>query len=543
VQSTLGDFASKIHAQKYALKDSSGKPIESWPDTASRVASNVLGAIGYGPRSDEVREIERLITARKFLPGGRYLYAAGRDLHQVNNCLLLRCEDSREGWAALLWQATMALMTGAGIGVDYSHVRPRGSSVHRTGGHASGPLSPMRIINELGRDVMQGGSRRSAIWAGLNWRHPDIMDFITVKDWDDKLRALKERDWTLPMEMELTNISVILDDDFFAAIESPAHPDHEHASRVYSAALSRMLKTGEPGFSVDTGENAGETLRNACTEVTSADDSDICNLGSINLGRIESRQELKSTIELATLFLLAGTVYSDVPYVKVDDVRTKNRRLGLGLMGVHDWLLQRGLPYGPNGGLGLLLEEYARCGVIADSWADALSLSRPVKTRAIAPNGTIGIIAETTTGIEPIFCTAYERTYLVGREWRTETVVDPVAESLVRRGVDPDDVEDAYSLSADVKRRLGMQAWVQQYVDHGISSTVNLPAPITDPAEVATFGETLLNFLPYLRGVTAYPNGARAGQPIKAVPLVEALRGPLVIDVNEETCVGGICGV
>jgi ribonucleoside-diphosphate reductase alpha chain len=486
----------------------------------------------------------QLIADRKFLPGGRYLYAAGRDMHQVNNCLLLHVEDSREGWANLHWQATMALMTGAGIGVDYSSIRPRGAVVHRTGGVASGPLSPMRIINEVGRDVMQGGSRRSAIWAGLNWHHPDAMDFIQVKDWREDLRAIKAKDWTLPMEMELTNISIQLDDAFFTAIGDPAHGDHEHASRVYRAALGRMLKTGEPGFSIDTKENGEETLRNACTEVTSGDDSDVCNLGSINLGRIESRQELKHVVELATLFLIAGTVYSHVPYAKVAEVREKNRRLGLGVMGLHEWLLQRDLPYGPDPALALLLEEYARSTAVAAKQADALSLSRPVKTRAIAPNGTIGIIAETTTGIEPIFCTAYERTYLVGSSWQTDTVLDPVAVRLVQKGVNPDHIEDAYSLSEDVDRRLRMQEWVQQYVDHGISSTINLPAPITDEDEVEVFGARLMKYLPNLRGMTVYPNGARAGQPITAIPLANALhKRDSILDVDEETCVGGVCGI
>ena len=534
----LGEFAAGIHRRKYAFDRS-----EDWPGTARRVAENVMGAVGYAPSSEVVLEVEAMIRRRKFIPGGRYLYAAGRDYHQVNNCLLLRCEDSREGWAGTFWHASMALMTGAGIGVNYSDVRPRGSIIGRTGGFASGPLSPMTIVNEIGRDVMQGGSRRSAIWAGLNWRHSDIFDFIRIKDWSPELRSLKETDPTFPAPMELTNVSVALDDDFFEAYRSPQHPLHSRAHDVYWKTLKRMVKTGEPGFSIDTGVDRDETLRNACTEVTSADDSDVCNLGSINLGRISSKEELRYIVDLASLFLVAGTVYSDVPYKRVKRIREKNRRLGLGLMGVHEWLLQRGKSYGPDEELGEWLEVYAESTEAAAGWAYHLSLSRPVKTRAVAPNGTIGIIGETTTGVEPVFAVAYRRRYLANERWQTDYVIDPVAQRLIDQGIDPDSIEDAYSLSKDVSVRLGMQTFLQSYVDHGISSTINLPAPIEDPEEVHDFGNVLMGSLPHLRGVTVYPNGARGGQPIVAVPYAEAVAAKASVEGNEETCLGGICSI
>lgn len=531
----LGGFAAEIHQRKYAFDRN-----EDWAGTAERVGTTVMAAIGLRPEDEEVREVVEAIRTRKFIPGGRYLYAAGRDFHQVNNCLLLRCDDSREGWAGTFWQSGMALMTGAGIGVDYSNVRGRGAPIARTGGYASGPLSPMRIVNELGRDIMQGGSRRSAIWAGLNWSHPDILDFIRVKDWSSEVRALKEKDPTFPAEMELTNISVALDDAFFAAYAA----GNEHAHKVYWSTVRRMVKTGEPGFSIDTGANAGETLRNACTEVTSADDSDVCNLGSINLGRIDSLAELQSVTDVAVLFLLAGTVYSHVPYEKVAVVREQNRRLGLGLMGVHEWLLQRDLPYGPDPELQTWMATWQNASdTAASSWAFEYGLSQPVKNRAIAPNGTIGIIGETTTSIEPIFCVAYQRRYLANERWRTDYIVDPVAARLIEQGVDPDSIEDAYSLAEDVERRLGMQRFLQQYVDHGISSTINLPAPITDPDKVLSFGNTLMTYLPQLRGVTVYPNGARAGQPIIPASYEEALKRGAFVEGNEDTCLGGICSI
>lgn len=541
----MSPFARAIYEQKYAFKDEHGHIIETWPDTAKRVAQNVLGALDYDIDSDEVRIITGLIRERKFLPGGRYLYASGRSLHQTQNCLLLRAEDSREGWSDLLHKSSMALMTGAGIGIDYSSVRPAGSVIKRTGGFASGPISLMQMVNECGRHIMQGGSRRSAIWAGLRWDHADVMDFIRSKDWSPEIRALKEKDFNFPGPLDMTNISVILDDEFFVAYDNARHPQHQLAHTVYMAVNKRMLKTAEPGFSIDVGENEGESLRNACTEVTSADDSDICNLGSLNMARFDDREEFAEAVYYSTLFLLAGTVYSHVPYDQVDVTRTKNRRLGLGVMGIHEWLLKRGQPYAPNDELGTWLDEYARSTEYAWAWADKHMLSRPVKTRAIAPTGTIGIIAETTTGIEPIFCVAYKRRYLVNRDWKYQYVIDPTAKRLIENnGVDPESIEDAYSLAFDVEKRVAFQAWVQQWVDHGISSTVNMPYVVTDEQEVRDFAQMLYRYLPQLRGVTCYPDGARGGQPLSAVSYdTAAAQEGVVFEESEERCVGGACGI
>jgi ribonucleoside-diphosphate reductase alpha chain len=539
-------FARGIYEAKYALKDENGNLIEDWPDTALRVTENVMGSLGYKKGDIEFNKILSYISEMKFIPGGRYLYASGREFHQTQNCLLMKAEDSREGWSEILGNASMALMTGAGIGIDYSDVRPSGSIIKKTGGTSSGPVSLMEMVNECGRHIMQGGSRRSAIWAGLNWKHNDIFDFIDSKNWSEQVRKIKETDFNFPARLDMTNISVILDDEFFDAFDSDKHPLHNRATEVYHQTVKRMLKTAEPGFSIDTGDNAGESLRNACTEVTSSDDSDVCNLGSINMSKIKSIDEFQEVVRLSTLFLLAGTVYSQLPYEKVYEVRAKNRRLGLGLMGIHEWLLKNGYSYGENQELEDWLIEYAQSGDYANKWADKHGLSHPIKTRAIAPTGTIGIIAETTTGIEPMFCAAYKRRYLSdGTNWKYEYVVDPTAKRLVEEnGVDPDLIEDAYSLAYNVEKRVQFQAFVQQFVDHGISSTINLPYPITHEEEVEDFKEMLYPYLPKLRGVTCYPNGARGGQPLEPVPFDTAVNHEGVVYENEEeTCVGGVCGV
>lgn len=532
----MSAFADTIFRHKYSMD---GK--EEWEDTSLRVAREVVGP--YFPSL--VGDVARLIAQRKLMPGGRYLYATGRPFHQVNNCLLMTVDDSREGWASLMHRITSALMTGAGIGVVYSQLREEGALVRGMGGTSTGPLALAQMVNEAGRHIMQGGSRRAAIWGGLHWSHPDVLRWCDMKNWSDMVKIMKEQDFNHPAPLDGTNISVILDDAFFAAYSNSEHAGHAQAHEVYWTVVNSMLKTGEPGFSIDVGANAGEHLRNACTEVTSADDNDICNLGSVNLARIEDTQEMSYAVEMGTVLLLCGSLYSKVPFDEVAVVREKNRRLGLGLMGIADWLATRDKKYGPDWELESYLEIYSQSTDIAASYADRLSISRPVKTRAIAPTGTIGILAETTTGIEPMYCAAYKRRYLKARTWHYQYVIDATAQRLADAGVDPDGVEDAYDLAQDPGRRLGFQQWVQGYVDHGISSTLNLPAHEEQDFSPQEFGETLLTHLPGLRGVTAYPDGARGGQPLNRVTYKEAI-GQVGVEYeeagNSHACASGVCG-
>lgn len=548
VVKTMSPFAKTIMEQKYSHAKADGTK-ETWEEIAYRVTKHVMRAVGVSMTQTLAKETYQMIAERKFIPGGRYLYASGRPFHQVQNCLLLRAEDSREGWSDLLHKASMALMTGAGIGIVYSDIRAEGKPIRKTGGMATGPIALMQMVNEVGRGIMQGGSRRSAIWAGLHWNHPDVLRFISIKNWSPEVRAMKEKDYNSPAPLDGTNISVILDDDFFKAFNDEKHPQHNHASSVYWNCTRQMLKTAEPGFSVDIGKNNGENLRNACCEITSRDDSDICNLGSINMAEINTLEEMKKTVQLATAFLLAGTVYSDVPYAKVDQTRSKNRRLGLGLMGVHEWLLKRGKQYGPDDELATFMEAYKESGKIADSYADQWELSRPVATRAVAPTGTIGIVAETTTGIEPIFCVAFKRRYLKGAAVHYQYVIDPTAKRLIESGINPEVIEDAYSLANDVERRVKFQAWLQQYVDHAISSTINLPSwgsELNNDSTVQKFGTMLMKYLPQMRGVTCYPDGARGGQPLTAVKYSTAIKhiGEIFIEQTDvcDITKGGSCG-
>jgi len=310
------------------------------------------------------------------------------------NCYLLRAEeDTREEWSNVTWRAMSCLMTGGGIGIDYSRLRPSGAALHRTGGIASGPIPLMSSINEIGRNVMQGGSRRSALYASLNWRHEDIGDFLKTKNWGERIRLEKESDFNFPAPLDMTNISVNYDSSWLKETQN-RQATRSNLDPTFLENCYQAMRTGEPGFSFNFGKHENETLRNACTEVTSEDDSDVCNLGSINIGNIDSLSTFKDVVDLATKFLVCGTIRAELPYEKVYKVREKNRRLGLGLMGIHEWLLQRGSKYEVTPELHEWLKVYRdeseRSG---NEHCDRLFISRPVAFRAIAPTGSIGILA------------------------------------------------------------------------------------------------------------------------------------------------------
>jgi len=309
---------------------------------------------------------------------------------------------------------------------------------------------------------------------------------------------------------------------------------------------------GEPGFSFNFGNKQNETLRNACTEVTSEDDSDVCNLGSINMANISSLEDFKSVVALASKFLVCGTMRADLPYAKVYKVREKNRRLGLGLMGIHEWLLKRNYGYEVTAELHKWLAAWKSDGEqAANEHCDRFHLSHPKGYRAIAPTGSIGILAGTTTGIEPLFAVAYKRRFLTeGTKWKYQFVVDGTAQTLITEyGVDPTKIESALDLSTQYEKRIKFQADVQDYVDMSISSTINLPAWGSDgnnEGQVQQFTDTLAKYAQRLRGFTCYPDGSRGGQPLTPVPYAEAIAN--VGTTFEETDIcdisgkGGTCG-
>ena len=510
--------------------------------------------------ADEKEELIDHISNLRFIPGGRYLYYAGRDKKFFNNCYLLKAEeDTREDWAKLSWEAESCLMTGGGIGADYSIYRQEGQILKGTGGISSGPIPKMQMINEIGRHVMQGGSRRSAIYASLNWKHPDVDQFLVSKNWHDMpvgntgqtIFDVKQDDFNFPAPLDMTNISVNYDTEWLLNYWETGEVGDVFKTNVYQA-----LRTAEPGFSFNFFERENETLRNACTEVTSEDDSDVCNLGSLNFARIDDLNQLRDVVSLATKFLLCGTLRAQLPYDKVYEVREKNRRLGLGLMGLHEWLIQRGGRYETTPELHRWLKVYeAESDKTARDFADKLTISRPVAVRAVAPTGTIGILGGTSTGIEPIFAVAYKRRYLKNRRWHFQHVVDSAAQEMIELyDIKPEKIESALDLAEDYERRLNFQANVQEYVDMAISSTINLPAWDTEKNNedgVEKFTQTLAKYAHRLRGFTCFPDGCRGGQPLTPISYEEAIEklgeefedNIQTHDICDISGSSGICGV
>lgn len=536
------EFRSQLGENVFRFKYAQG-PADTWAQVADRIVEDVCGS-RWGTlqplmSKDDREQLAEYIRKFKFVPGGRYIYYAGRPNHYFNNCYLLRAEeDTREEWAAMAQRATSCLMTGGGIGGDYSILRGKGKPIRRTGGVSSGPISLMSMMNEIGRNVMQGGSRRSAIYASLNWQHDDIYDFLVAKNWDQFIKDKKAEDFNFPAPLDMTNISVNYDDDW---LKNPLND-------VFLANCRQAMETGEPGFSFNFGEKSNETLRNACTEVTSEDDSDVCNLGSINIGNIENVEEFRDVVQLSSKFLVCGTLRADLPYDKVYQVREKNRRLGLGLMGIHEWLLKRGSDYEVTPELHKWLGVYEQeSEKSANEHCDRFYISRPKAYRAIAPTGTIGILAGTTTGIEPLFAVAYKRRYLKeGTRWHYEYCVDATAEMLIRDGIDPEKIQTAYGLSNEYERRIKFQADVQDYVDMSISSTINLPAWGTagnNESQVDRFAKVLADYAPRLRGFTCYPDGSRGGQPITEVDYTEAIKHKGIVYEENNMCKDGVCGI
>ena len=546
-------FSEDIFKHKYAHEG-----CMTWYDLAKTLVDDVCGDL---LTKDEVGTLTEMVRELKFIPGGRYLYYAGRPNKFFNNCYLLKAEeDSREDWADLSWKSESCLMTGGGIGVDYSIYRPEGSGLSKTGGLSSGPIPKMQMINEIGRRVMQGGSRRSAIYASLNWQHRDIGAFLASKNWYDmgvgktgfSIGQVKEQDFNFAAPLDMTNISVNYDTEWLLNYWKTGD-----AGDTFKQNVKQALSTAEPGFSFNFFDKEDETLRNACTEVTSADDSDVCNLGSINMGRISGLKEFSQTVELATKFLICGTMKAKLPYEKVYQTREKNRRLGLGLMGMHEWLIQKGQKYEVSEELHHWLSVYK--GVsdkTSRQTADQFSISRPVANRAIAPTGSIGILAGTSTGVEPIFAVAYKRRYLKGgNKWHYQYVVDSAAQEIIDLyGVKPDNIESALDLASDYKRRMKFQADVQDYVDMSISSTINLPewgSKLNNEDTVDDFANTLASYAHRLRGFTVYPDGCRGGQPLSSVSYSEAVdklgeefeEGLETHDICDITGHGGSCGV
>jgi ribonucleoside-diphosphate reductase alpha chain len=505
---------------------------ETAEDMCWRVASAIASAEAtWGKTQQQIHEVAcqfyELMVDGAFLPNSPTLMNAGKDNGlQYSACFVLPVGDSMDEIFEAVKRAAIIHKSGGGTGFAFSRLRPKDTTVQSTGGKASGPVSFLRVFNGATEAVKQGGTRRGANMGILKVDHPDILEFIHCK---------------LDGGIANFNISVSMTEPFMQALAVDGEYDlvdphtHEVAGRLVARAVfDRIVKaawqTGDPGLVFIDRVNSGpanpvrdlETIEatNPCGEQPLAP-NDACNLGSINLdkfGRPEDPKApivwdaLEQVVRLSVRFLDDVIQVNPYPLPEIMDQVHRNRRIGLGIMGWADLLIQLGIPYDSQAALDLAAkvmefittigrDESARLAEERGpfpNWAKSIYRDgRPLRNSTvttIAPTGTISIIAGCSSGIEPLFAVAYS--HIVGE--RHLTFVNPHFEIVARkRGFHSDELmekvaehgtlHDIPEVPEDVRRvfvtaheiapewHVRMQAAFQKYTDNGVSKTINLP--------------------------------------------------------------------
>jgi ribonucleotide reductase alpha subunit len=289
----------------------------------------------------------------------------------------------------------------------------------------------------------------------------------------------------------------------------------------------------------------GGLLVSNCSEFRSETNGDSCNLGTVFLNKIRDKDHMAEVTKHAVKFLVRGALYTNRPTEAARQAARANNRIGLGLGGVGHWLLSRGKSYDVDSELKGLLEVYAEVSEReAKKYAIKLGLNPPKNFRAIAPNGTISILAGATGGIEPLFCKAYVRRWMVGEDWKSKVVIDPLVKEFMSKGIPTKDIYDAYDIS--FSQKLKFLGDIQEFVDMGISSTHNMGARGTEFNNFSLdqeYADELAKYMDKLSGFTVYPDGAIDGQPLTRLSLEEALASEHEEYAEENTCKGGVCGI
>jgi ribonucleoside-diphosphate reductase alpha chain len=521
-------IAEQIWDMKYRLKEADGTPIDgSVQDTWRRIA-RALAAVEADPAAWEPR-FQAALEGFRFLPAGRIVAGAGTDRSvTLFNCFVMgTIPDSLDGIFQALKEAALTMQQGGGIGYDFSTIRPRGAAVTGVAADASGPLSFMDVWDAMCRTIMSAGSRRGAMMATLRCDHPDIEAFIEAKH--------------DPARLRMFNLSVLVTDPFMAAVKADGPWDLVFGGRVYRTVQARDLwarimrstyDTAEPGVIFIDRINALNNLNYAETIAATNPCGEqplppygACLLGSVNLAALVSGAfTAGAALDLAAL---AGHVRTAVRMMDntIDASRfplpqqaaeaAAKRRIGLGVTGLADALAMCGLRYGSEAAARatgdwmrtIAREAYlASAAIAAEKGAFPLFdkdkyLAAPNVTRlgedvisaiaahglrnalltSVAPTGTISLYAgNVSSGIEPIFATAYTRKVLQpDGSRREEEVVDfAVAEWRRLHGDAP--LPEAFVTAQDLAPldHVRMQAAAQEWVDSSISKTINCPADI-----------------------------------------------------------------
>jgi ribonucleoside-diphosphate reductase alpha chain len=564
--SRLTPQAIKILEKRYLKKDTSGNVIESPVEMFWRVAQNVAEAERlYKSRTspEELSEVFfGMMASLDFLPNSPCLMNAGRELQQLAACFVLPVDDSLDSIFETVKQTALIHQSGGGTGFSFSHLRPKDDPVHSTGGIASGPVSFMRVFNMATEVIKQGGTRRGANMGVLKIDHPDIMEFINIKQ--------------NPNEMTNFNLSVGITKAFMEALEkegeySLINPREKKevrrlkAREVLDAMVTAAWESGDPGILfLDRINEANPTPElgeiestNPCGEVPLLP-YEPCVLGAINLSQMVKErngkrevdfEKMRGIIKYAVLFLDNVIDMNQYPLPKIAQMAKGNRKIGLGVMGLAHFFIRLGIPYNSQKALevakGLMsfIQHQAReysielaeeRGVFANYKGSIYDRPGGVKLRnatltTIAPTGTLSLIANCSSGIEPLFAIQYNRRALEDMEFQ---ITDPLfvelgeKEGFMSRGLIQSLAEGA-SLGdlPDVPRRIKelfvttfeisplwhikIQAAFQEYTDNAVSKTINFPRDATREDVKEAF---LTAYRERCKGITIYRSGSRSGQ-------------------------------
>lgn len=558
----LGVNALKVLQNRYLAKDEKGNVVETPKQMFRRVAKAVAKTdVLYDEGADLEKTEEtffQVMVDRLFLPNSPTLMNAGTRLGQLSACFVLPVEDSIEGIFTSLKYMAMIHQSGGGTGFSFSKLRPAGDIVGSTKGIASGPVSFMTIYDAATNVIKQGGRRRGANMGILDVNHPDILRFIEAKHKEGILTNF--------------NISVAVSNDFMQAVEddttyelvNPRNSEVEktvEARHIFNLLVANAWRTGDPGMIfIDEINRYNPTPQigrimstNPCGEQPLLP-YESCNLGSVNLAKMVKGnnvdwEKLGYVVRVAVHFLDNVIDVNKYPIPEIGKLTLANRKIGLGVMGFADMLILLGIPYDSEQGLELAEKvmkfvhetalqksvEIAKKRGAFPNFKGSIWEKRGYKTirnatvTTIAPTGTISIIADCSSGIEPIFAVAFVRNVMEGTQLLE---VQPTFESVAReRGFYskdlmlqvaktgsiqdlakvPDDVRQAFVTSLDIKPEwhVRMQAVFQRHVDNAVSKTVNLPhdATVEDVKQVY-----LLAYKLKCKGITVYRYGSKSEQ-------------------------------
>jgi ribonucleoside-diphosphate reductase alpha chain len=527
----LSDNAVKVLQRRYLRKDRSGNLAETPDELFHRVAKAIASAELFWGNQEDVQKWEQefyqLMSHLLFLPNSPTLMNAGTSLNQLSACFVLPVEDNMDGIFTTLKQAALIQQSGGGTGSNFSHLRPKDDIVTATGGTASGPVSFIKIFDAATEHIKQGGKRRGANMGILNVDHPDIEEFITSKTTEGFLQNF--------------NISVGITDDFMKTLEQNGnwhliHPNSKQivktiaAKKLWNSIVEHAWLSGDPGLIfLDTINEKNSTpafgkieSTNPCGEVPLLP-YESCNLGSINLSKLVKEKTidwnlLEKIINGAVRFLDNVIEVNQYTIPEIKKIVTGNRKIGLGVMGWAELLIQLEISYDSDDAVSLaqrvmqFIEQKSTKASIQlaaqrgsfPNWDKSIYYPHtPIRNAtctSIAPTGTISIIADTSPSIEPLFALVYQRHHVLNDESllsinsffidylkRNNLFSEKILEQATKEGTIaqikdiPQHVKNIFKTAMDIDPHWHLQHQVafQQFTDNAVSKTINLSASAT----------------------------------------------------------------